>query len=102
MHEQALMNDLLRKILAVAEAEGGAPVVRVTVWLGALSHFTPDHFREHFVDDLFNRAAVADLFEAFGFDDGVGGLTFAVPQRLEHRLADLVADRAVADAHDQA
>jgi hydrogenase nickel incorporation protein HypA/HybF len=50
MHEKALLDDLLRKILAVAEAEGGAPVVRVTVWLGALSHFTPDHFREHFVD----------------------------------------------------
>lgn len=50
MHEKALMEDLMRKILAVAETEGGAPVTRVTVWLGALSHFTPEHFREHFVD----------------------------------------------------
>jgi hydrogenase nickel incorporation protein HypA/HybF len=25
-------------------------VTRVVVQLGALSHFTPEHFREHFVD----------------------------------------------------
>jgi hydrogenase nickel incorporation protein HypA/HybF len=50
MHEKALLDDLLAKILAVAEAEGGARVTRITVWLGALSHFTEEHFREHFVD----------------------------------------------------
>ena len=50
MHEQALMDDLVAKILAVAEAEGGARVTRIRVRLGALSHFTPEHFREHFDD----------------------------------------------------
>lgn len=50
MHEKALMDDLMAKILEVAEAEGGARVSRVSVWLGALSHFTPEHFREHFAD----------------------------------------------------
>lgn len=50
MHEKALMDDLLREILRVAEGEGGARVTRITVRLGALSHFTPEHFREHFVD----------------------------------------------------
>ena len=50
MHEKALMDDLMAKILGVADAEGGARVTRITVWLGALSHFTPEHFREHFVD----------------------------------------------------
>ena len=50
MHEKALMEDLMAKILAVAEAEGGARVTRIAVWLGALSHFTPEHFREHFDD----------------------------------------------------
>ena len=48
MHEKALMDDLLTKIVAVSEAEGGAPVTGVKVWLGALSHFTPEHFRDHF------------------------------------------------------
>jgi len=44
------MNDLVCKVLAVAEAEQAARVVRIRVRLGALSHFTPEHFREHWLD----------------------------------------------------
>jgi hydrogenase nickel incorporation protein HypA/HybF len=44
------MDDLVRKVLAVAEAERAARVVRIRVRLGALSHFTPEHFCEHWVD----------------------------------------------------
>ncbi len=44
------MDDLMRKILDIAAAEDDARVIRVRVWLGALSHFTPEHFREHFAD----------------------------------------------------
>lgn len=50
MHERALMNDLMREIDAVARADGAGRVTRVSVRLGALSHFTPEHFREHFAD----------------------------------------------------
>lgn len=50
MHERALMDDLVRKVLAVAEAEGASSVSRIRVRLGALSHFTPEHFVEHWVD----------------------------------------------------
>ena len=50
MHEHALMRDLVARIEATAEAEGATRVTRVTVQLGALSHFTPHHFREHFED----------------------------------------------------
>jgi len=50
VHERALMDDLVRKVLAVAEAEQAASVARVRVRLGALSHFTPEHFREHWAD----------------------------------------------------
>jgi len=50
VHERALMDDLVRKVLAVAEAEQAARVVRIRVRLGALSHFTPAHFREHWLD----------------------------------------------------
>jgi hydrogenase nickel incorporation protein HypA/HybF len=57
MHEKALMDDLLSKILGVAAAQGGARVTRIKVWLGALSHFTPEHFREHFVDAARGTAA---------------------------------------------
>lgn len=42
------MEDVLRKLEAVAREEGGRRVLRVRVRLGALSHFTPEHFRRHF------------------------------------------------------
>jgi hydrogenase nickel incorporation protein HypA/HybF len=52
------MDDLMRKIESVARENGGVRVTRVTVRLGALSHFTPEHFREHFVDA--SRGTVAE------------------------------------------
>lgn len=48
MHEQSLMNDLMAKILAVAEENNATKIVSVGVWLGALSHMSPGHFREHY------------------------------------------------------
>ena len=50
MHERALMRDVMSRIADLARVEGAARVTRVDVRLGALSHFTPDHFREHFED----------------------------------------------------
>jgi hydrogenase nickel incorporation protein HypA/HybF len=50
MHEKALLDDLMGRILAVSAENGGGRVIRIHVWLGALSHFTPEHFREHFLD----------------------------------------------------
>jgi hydrogenase nickel incorporation protein HypA/HybF len=67
MHEKALMDDLMTKILAVAEAEGATHVVKLVVHLGALSHFTPAHFREHFDD-----AARGTLAEGAAVDAEVG------------------------------
>ena len=50
MHERALMDDLVRKVLAVAAAEDASSVSRIRVRLGGLSHFTPEHFVEHWID----------------------------------------------------
>jgi hydrogenase nickel incorporation protein HypA/HybF len=58
VHEKALMDDLMREIEAQASAEGAVRVTRVRVRLGALSHFTPAHFREHFEDA--SRATLAE------------------------------------------
>ena len=58
MHERALMEDLVGKVLAVAHAEGAASVTRIRVRLGALSHFTPEHFVEHWIDA--SRGTVAE------------------------------------------
>ena len=49
MHEQSLMADLMRKINALGQEHHGKKIVRVKVKLGALSHISADHFREHFV-----------------------------------------------------
>lgn len=64
MHERALMDDLLRKVLAVAEAEHATAVVRIRVRLGALSHFTPEHFVEHWVDATQGTIAAGAEVEA--------------------------------------
>ncbi len=58
MHERALMQDLMREIEAVARADGATRVTKIEVRLGALSHFTPEHFREHFVDS--SRGTLAE------------------------------------------
>jgi hydrogenase nickel incorporation protein HypA/HybF len=58
MHERALMTDLLREIESVARAGDAVRVTRVAVRLGALSHFTPEHFHEHFHDA--SRGTLAD------------------------------------------
>jgi hydrogenase nickel incorporation protein HypA/HybF len=50
VHERALMQDVMRKVTGVAAEDGAVRVTRVAVRLGALSHFTPEHFREHFAD----------------------------------------------------
>jgi len=64
MHEKALMDDLMARILTVAESEGGVRVVRIRVHLGALSHFTPAHFREHFDDAARGTLAEGAAVEA--------------------------------------
>ncbi|MCB1502017.1 MAG: hydrogenase maturation nickel metallochaperone HypA [Bauldia sp.] len=58
MHEHALIADLVREILRAAEREQAKAVTGISVWLGALSHMSPDHFAEHFED-----AAVGTIAE---------------------------------------
>lgn len=58
MHEQSLMNDLMRKILSVSLHNQNARVVGLNVKLGALAHISPGHFMEHFNDAA--RGTVAE------------------------------------------
>jgi len=58
MHEFSLMANLLRKIERVARDNDARRVTSVTVRLGALSHISAEHFREHFVEGV--RGTVAD------------------------------------------
>ena len=49
MHEFSLIKDLIHKITTIAREQHANKVLSVTVKLGALSHISPDHFREHFI-----------------------------------------------------
>lgn len=48
MHEMSLINDLLHKIEDIAHRQRAQKITSVKVRLGALSHISADHFREHF------------------------------------------------------
>jgi hydrogenase nickel incorporation protein HypA/HybF len=66
------MTDLMREIEGVARADGATRVTRVSVRLGALSHFTEEHFREHFVDasrGTLAEGAAVDAVLASDLDD---------------------------------
>lgn len=52
MHEFSLMNDLLKKILKIAEEQNARKIIRVKVNLGALSHISKNHFLEHFKEGI--------------------------------------------------
>lgn len=58
MHERAILADLVREIEAVCEREGALRVSAVAVRVGPMSHMTPAHFVEHFIDAT--RGTVAE------------------------------------------
>ena len=63
MHESSLMTGLMRRIEIAAAAESAGRVTGVSVWLGALSHISEDHFVDH-----FSRAAVGTIAEGARLD----------------------------------
>jgi hydrogenase nickel incorporation protein HypA/HybF len=58
MHETGLVRDLIRRIEQAAAAQKAVRVSGVRVWLGALSHLSAAHFREHF--EYESRGSVAE------------------------------------------
>ncbi|MDY6899740.1 MAG: hydrogenase maturation nickel metallochaperone HypA [Cyanobacteriota bacterium] len=48
MHEASLINDLVQKINAIVIEQDGKRAVAIKVKLGALSHISSEHLREHF------------------------------------------------------
>jgi hydrogenase nickel incorporation protein HypA/HybF len=57
MHEASLMRALMKRIGQVAAESGAERVTAVSVRLGALSHMSPEHFREHW--DVESRDSIA-------------------------------------------
>ncbi len=64
MHEKHLTEDLVRKLEELAAAESGHRVTRIRVKLGALSHFTPEHFQEHFAEAAAGTLAEGAVVQA--------------------------------------
>lgn len=89
MHERALMSDLMREIDSVARAGGAIRVTGVSVRLGALSHFTPEHFRDHFADASRGTLAEGATVEAV-LDEDIDDAraTGVVLERVEVELPD--------------
>jgi hydrogenase nickel incorporation protein HypA/HybF len=63
------MRDVIRRVEDVASMEAAARVTRVTVRLGALSHFTAEHFSEHFEDASRGTLAEGAVVDAVLEDD---------------------------------
>ncbi len=61
MHEQSLINNLIQKIIQLAAKEQAAKVTKVSVKLGALSHMSASHFKEHF--DIAAKGTIAENAE---------------------------------------
>ncbi|MGE0226019.1 MAG: hydrogenase/urease maturation nickel metallochaperone HypA [Acetobacteraceae bacterium] len=62
MHESGIVRDLVRRIEQAAQESGAQRISGVSVWLGALSQFSPGHFREHFAEEVRGtRAESAEL-----------------------------------------
>lgn len=63
MHEASLMASLMRRLDKIAQAERARRIVGVSVWLGALSHMSAEHFAEH-----FEHAAAGTIAEGARLD----------------------------------
>lgn len=69
MHEASLIGDLIAKVATLAEAQDARKVTRVSVWLGALSHLSPEHFRQHFETDARGTIAAGAELDIETSDD---------------------------------
>lgn len=52
MHETGIVRDLVHRLESAARDAGARRVLSVAVRLGALSQFSPEHFREHFDEEV--------------------------------------------------
>lgn len=57
MHETGLIRDLVHRLEAAACEAEAERVASVTVWLGALSQMSAEHFREHFTAEAHGTVA---------------------------------------------
>jgi hydrogenase nickel incorporation protein HypA/HybF len=69
MHETGIVRDLVRRVVDTAAQTDAARVSEVRVWLGALSQFSPGHFREHFDEEVRGTLAEQATLEIVASQD---------------------------------
>ena len=63
MHEMSLINDLIHKMEGIARQRYASKITKARVRLGALSHISADHFRDHFVEGTKGTVAEGAALE---------------------------------------
>lgn len=63
MHEMSLINNLIRKMEGIARERKVSKITKARVRLGALSHISAEHFREHFVEGTKGTVAEGAALE---------------------------------------
>lgn len=63
MHETALVRDVVHRINELARATGARRVTGARIWLGALSHLSAEHFRDHFAVEARNTLAAGAMLQ---------------------------------------
>ncbi len=61
MHEHSLIKNLIKKIETIAYENDAKTVKSFKIKLGALSHTTPEHFKEHFYE--LSNGSIAEKAE---------------------------------------
>jgi len=69
VHEMSLLADIMRKIESIARENEVERVLKVKVRLGALSHISAEHFREHFEDAIPGTPAEGAELEVLTLTD---------------------------------
>ncbi len=69
MHETGIVRDLVRRVETAAKDAGATRVSGVEIRLGALSQFSPTHFREHFDEEARGTLAEGAALRIHSSDD---------------------------------
>ena len=69
MHETALVRDVVRRINDLAQGTNARRVTGAKIWLGALSHLSAEHFREHFTLEARDTPAAGAVLDIQVSDD---------------------------------
>lgn len=69
MHETALVRDIVQRMIELVASSGARRVTRAKLWLGALSHLSAHHFREHFVVEARGTVAAGAALDFEVSDD---------------------------------